>query len=96
MDDFIFARDCDWVLSFELIEPTFLFKHVFDESASTISHFAQSVSKSPLHLILSSVSLLSVNCLIRHVPDIMRDKLFHSLPLALVYQVLLQALECFG
>ena len=94
MDYFIFALDCNWVLCVKLVEPTFLLKHVFDESASTISHLAQSVSKSSIHLILPSVGLLSVYSLISHVPNIVWDEFFHSLSLSLIYSFLLQARKC--
>ena len=94
MNYFIFTFDGNWVLSVKLVETTLFLKHVFDESAPTISHLAQSVSKSSVHLILPSVSLLSVYSLISHVPNIVRDELFHSLSLSLIYSFLLQAREC--
>ena len=92
MNYFIFALNCDWILLFKLIEPTFFLEHVFNKSAATICHLTQSVGQAPLHLILPTVGLLAVDRLISHVPHVVRDKLFHPLPLAQVYQVFLNVL----
>ena len=87
MNYFIFSLDCDRILLIELIEPAFFLKHVFDQSAAPICHFAQPVGQAPLHLILPAVGFLAVDRLVGHVPDVVRDELLHPLPLDLVYQV---------
>lgn len=84
LDNLIFATDGLWVLLLKLIHSILFLVHVFDKTSASISHLTKAIGQSPLHLILACISLLAIRFLVRHVPHIVRYKLFHSVPLILL------------
>ena len=95
MDNLIFAVDCLGVCTFKLIKLAIFLIGVLDKTTSTISHFTKSVRQPPMHLIRTCVcGFLAV--WIRHVPDVVRYKPFHQIPLVVINRVFWYLCELVG
>ena len=91
MNHFIFSSNRYWVLRFKLVQFIFFLKHIFDESSSAVSHFAEAVVKPVLHRTLTVACLCLLQ--VRQMPDIVRNKFLHAVNLNMLHKILLEAIE---
>ena len=95
MDHIVLSANSRGVHLLKLVQFAFLLEHVFDKSASAVCHFAKTIVQSPLNFISGIVGLLTIGVLVRHVPDVVRDKLLHPCHLDSFDLVFLEARQCF-
>jgi len=88
MNDFVLPPNRIRVRLIELVEAPLFLVHILYEAASTISHLAEAVGQSALHMVGDAVSLLAVRLLVGHVPDVVRNELLHALALISINVVL--------
>jgi len=88
MNDFVLPPNRIRVRLIELVEAPLFLVHILYEAASAISHLAEAVGQSALHMVGDAVSLLAVRLLVGHVPDVVRNELLHALALISINVVL--------